>query len=356
MGRRVRSGTSLHALIKMAVPLLQAAEKQCPRTGPGAKPDVPDWLVGVWIMAAVLKKKKSKSGQYRFLSEPRHRREIATASGRDDFLSRSGFFRRYRRAHNLFRAAIRLQAGLAIAEGVTDARQVAADKSLIAARGPAWHKRDRQRGKVPPGVDRDSTWGYSEHDGWVHGYSYEVVVSATPGSTVFPLDATVDTASRSETRSFAGKIDFLPPSTAFVSADSGFDANALGEHVEFDSTGRRTGRRFLCPENPRNPRPKRKPGGADAARARSRELRGLRKKFLKSPRGRRIYARRKKTVEPFNQWFKSLFELDHQVWHRRLDNNQTQIIAALFVYQLLVRYNFRCDRQNGRIQWLLDGL
>jgi hypothetical protein len=341
MGRRASGGTSLQALIRMAVPLLQAAERQCPRTGPGAKPVVPDWLIGALIMVAVLKRKKSKSAQYRFLSTPQQRREIAAAIGRDDFLSRSGFFRRYQRAHKLFREAIRLQGRSAIAEGVTDARQVAVDKSLIAGRGPAWHKRDRQRGKIPAGVDRDSTWGYSEHDGWVQGYSYEVVVSATPEATVFPLDASVATASCSETRSFAEKIDALPPSTEIVSADSGYDANALAERVEYNADGRRTGRRFLCPENPRNRRPKRKPGGADAARAGSRELRRRRKQFLESPRGRRIYARRKKTVEPFNQWFKSLFELDHHVWHRRLDNNRTQILAAVFVYQLLVRHNYR---------------
>jgi hypothetical protein len=356
MGRRASDGASLQALIKMAVPLLQAAERQCPRTGPGAKPVVPDWLIGVLIMVAVLKRKKAKSAQFRFLSTPQHRREIAAALGRDDFLSRSGFFRRYQRAHKLFREAIRLQGQLAIDEGVTDARQVAVDKSLIAARGPAWHKRDRQRGKVPVGVDRDSTWGYSEHDGWVQGYSYEVVVSATPGTTVFPLEASVATASCSETRSFADKIDHLPPSTEFVSADSGYDSNALGERVEYDADGHRTGRRFLSPENPRNRRPKLKPCKADAARAHSRELRRRRKRFLESPRGRRVYARRKKTVEPFNQWFKSLFELEHHVWHRRLDNNQTQILAAVFVYQLLVRYNCRRGHRNGQIQWLIDGL
>ncbi len=355
MGRRGGNGTSLRALTKMAAPLLREAEKQCPRTGPGAKPIIPDWLIGALIMVAVLKRKKTKSAQYRFLNE--HRREFATAVGRKEFPSRSGFFRRYQRAHDLFRAAIRLQGRLAVAEGVANAEQVAVDKSLIAARGPAWHKRDRQRGKVPAGVDRESAWGYSEHDGWVHGYSYEVVVTATPGTTVFPLDASVATASSSETRSFAEKIESLPTSTLFVSADSGYDANALGERIEYDSQGRRTGRRFLCPENPRNHgRPKRKPGGADAARAHSRELRRQRKRFFETPRGRRIYARRKKTVEPFNQWFKSLFELDHHVWHRRLDNNQTQILAATFAYQLLVRYNYRRGHKNGRIQWIIDTL
>lgn len=355
MGTRATSGTCLATLVVMATPLLREAERQCPRTGPGAKPEIPDWCIGVLIMVAVLKKKKSKSAQYRFLSETSNRQEIARNTGIERFPSRSTFFRRYHRAYRLFRTAIRLQGERAIAERVADPQDVAVDKSLIEAHGPPWHKRDRERGKVPAGVDRDSTWGYSEHDGWVQGYSYEAVVTATPGTTVFPLLASVDTASTSETRTFAEKIGDLPKGTKTVSADSGYDANALGEGVEFDKRGRRTGRRFLCPENPRHSGRRRTKGGcADASRARSRALRGERKRFLKSRRGRRIYARRKKTVEPFNQWFKSLFELDSQVWHRGLENNRTQIMAAMFAYQLLVRYNYRRGRKNGRVRSILD--
>jgi hypothetical protein len=341
----------------MAVPLLREAERQCPRTGPGAKPQLPDWWIGVLIMVAVLKHKKCKSAQYRFLSEKSNREQLAQAVGNQRFPARSTFFRRYRRAHHLFRTAVRLQGERAIAEGVTDPCDVAVDKSLIAARGPAWHKRDRERNKVPVGVDRDSTWGYSEHDGWVQGYSYEVVVSATPGTVVFPLQASVDTASTSETRTFSDKIGQLSNATRTVSADSGYDTNAHGEKVEWDDRGRRTGRRFLCPENPRHGgRRKTKPCHADASRAKSRALRRERKRFFSSRHGRRIYSRRKKTVEPFNQWFKSLFELDGCVWHRGLENNRTQISAAIFVYQLLVRYNFKCRQKNGRVRWMLDVL
>jgi hypothetical protein len=60
----------------MAVPIVQEAERQCPRTGPGAKPEIPDWFIGALIMVAVLKRKKSKSSQFRFLSEPQQRRLI----------------------------------------------------------------------------------------------------------------------------------------------------------------------------------------------------------------------------------------------------------------------------------------
>jgi hypothetical protein len=353
MGNRARTDTLVAELVTLAIPTLQEAERQSPRTGPGAKPKTTDWVMAALIMIAVLNKKKRKSAQYRFLQGQRDR--IAAWLGCADFPARATYFRRYHRAHRLYRDAVRLQGTQAIAEGVADPRHVAVDKSLIAAAGPPWHVHDRQAGKTPAGVDKGAAWGYSEYRGWVYGFSYEMVVTATPGTTVFPLLASADVASVSEPRTFLPKIDDLPTQTQTVSADSGYDANYVGEKVERDTEGKRTGRRFLCPENPRNSgRSKTKRGGADASRAESRELRRQRKRFLESERGQRIYARRKQTAEPFNQWFKSLFELEGRVWHRGLDNNRTQILAATFVYQLLVRYNHRCGNDNGRISWILD--
>lgn len=354
MGKRATDSTCVQALLQLAMPFFKAAQEQGSRTGRGRKPDTPDWMVAAMIMIVLLKKRKTKSAQYRFLAE--HRTEVGAWLGVDRFPSRATYFRRYRQAHQLYRTAVRLQGEAAIAEGVTDAKNVAVDKSLMSSQGQPWHQSDRKAGHTPAGVDTDATWGYSEHDGWVFGYSYEVVVSATPQTTVFPLLASVDIASASEPRTFVTKVAELPPSTVTVSADSGYDANYVGEAVEFDEAGRRTGRRFLCPENPRNPRPKTKPCHADASRARSRELRRQRRQFLKSARGRRIYATRKKTVEPLNQWFKALFELDHRVWHRGLDNNRTQVLAGLFAYQLLVRHNHHQGNKNGRICWILDAL
>ena len=355
MGKRATDGTLVSELVRLAVPLLQEAERRAPRTGPGAKPVLPDWLLAGLIMIGVLHKKKSKSAQFRFLCE--RRRECAEWLGVSQFPSRATYYRRYRRAYRLYHEAIRLQGEAAIADGLADPTVVAGDKSLIAAQGPAWHVRDRHKGKVPAGVDRDSTWSYSEHDGWVQGFSYEVVVSATRGSVVFPLLASADTASASETRSFDAKIAALPEGTRIVLADSGYDTNRLGERVEYDVKDRRTGRRFLCPPNPRNnQRPKTKPCAADASRARSRERRTQRIRFYQSRTGRGYYARRRKTVEPFNQWFKSNFELDHRVWHRGLDNNRTQLLGAIFVYQLLVRYNHRRGNENGQVRWILDAL
>lgn len=356
MGQRAKAGTCLASLVKMAVPLCQRAERECPRTGPGRKPDIPDWVMAVLIMVAVLKRKKSKSGQYRFLDE--HRRELRDWLGTGEFPARSTYFDRYRRGHRLFQHAIQLQGRLAIEEGVTDATTVAVDKSLIAARGPLWHASDRKRKRIPKGlhgVDQDSDWGCSQHDGWVQGYSFEIVVSATADATVFPLLASAGTASAKETQTFDAQIADLPEETENVAADTGYDSNHLAERVEWTAEGQRTGRRFLCPENKRGSKPQSRQKAVQP-RDESHRRRLARRKFYKSRRGRAIYRRRGQTVEPFHEWFKSLFELDHRVWHRGLENNQTQLLAALFAYQLLVRYNHRRGQENGRVRWLLDML
>jgi hypothetical protein len=355
MGKRAKADTLLWELVGLALPAIQEAERRFPRTGRGAKPDIPDWVMAALIMVAVLKKRKTKSSQYRYLSE--QRREIASVLRYRRFPSRTTYFRRYRLAHRLYRAAIQIQGEQAITEGIVDETAVAVDKSLLKGLGPAWHKQDRQAGHVPSGVDQDTTWGHSEHHGWVQGYSYLVVVTATPDSLVFPLFATADVANSSEVRSFYADHTCVPIGTRYVLADSAFDANYLGEALEYAADGKPTGRHFLCPENPRNnKRAKTKPGNADASRVHSRDRRRQRRVFLESRRGKRLYARRKKSVEPFNQWFKSLFELEQKVWHRGLENNQTQLLAAIFAYQTLVRYNHHRGNKNGQIRWLLDAL
>jgi hypothetical protein len=356
MGKRAKGGTHLAALVRMAVPLAKQAERDHPRTGPGRKPDHPDWVLAVLIMVAVLKRKKTKSAQFRFITQ--YQQELQEMLGVEALPARSTYFDRYRRAHELFVHAIQLQGEKAIDEGVADPKSVAVDKSLVAARGPLWHKSDRQKNRIPRrlrGVDRDSTWGCSKHDGWVQGYSFEVVVSATKESTVFPLLASAATACEKETTSFDQKIDHLPEETENVLADSGYDSNHVAERIEWEDDRRRTGRRFLCPENRRGSKPQSK-STTQPPRNESHRRRRQRRKFYKSPHGCRLYARRSQTVEPFNEWFKSLFELEDRVWHRGLQNNKTQLLAAIFAYGLLVRYNHRQSHENGQIRWIIDSL
>jgi hypothetical protein len=352
MEARAREGTCLEALVRMAMPLCKTAERQCPRTGPGRPPEFPDWQMAVLIMVAVLARRKSKSAQYRFLFERRDRLERCL--GMRAFPARSTYFDRYRRVHVLFEQAVLLQGRQAITEGVTHARAVAVDKSLLVARGPAWDQRDRRRGRQRRGVDREADWGYSEHHGWVYGYSYEVLVSADLPHVVLPLMVSVGTASCSEQRSFGSKIHRLPKQTRYVLADAAYDSNAYGEAIEYDDHHRTTGRRLVCPLISRAGHPSVGHLPHRGRRERLRQQRGTRLAFFQSPAGKRLYQRRRQTVEPFNEWFKSKFDLRDRVWHRGLCNNATQVTASIFAYQLLVRYHHRRGGNNGSIKWILD--
>jgi hypothetical protein len=185
-----------------------------------------------------------------------------------------------------------------------------------------------------------------------------VVVSAPSQGkgVIFPLLASVDVASRSEKKFLAEQIPLLPPSVHNVLVDSGHDANDLAEAIEYGPDARPTGRHYLCPLQERGGKPAVGKTLHRGRREQRRQHRALRQQFYKSKYGRRLYARRGKSVEPFNQWFKHLFELEHQVWHRGLANNRTMLLAAIFGYQVLVRYSFKCGRRDGQIQWILDGL
>lgn len=349
---RVMEGTCLAELVELAIPICQHAEQVCPRKGPGRKPEIPDWVMTVLIMVVVAKRKKTKTAQFHYLME--HREELTLLLGTNRFPARTTYFDRYRRAYRLFVLAIRLLGAKASRYGWADAETVAVDKSIVAAQGRVRHQR-RRRSK---GIDNDAGWGRNEHDGWVYGYGYEVVVSCGKKGVLWPLLASASTANQSESLSFRKKIPDLPKATRFVLADRGYDADDTCEAIEWNDQNKRTGRRFLCPtiERYNARRPRQQNWKESKSRKRRRAHREARKSFLASPKGKRLYARRSITVEPFNSWFKALFELEERTWHRGLENNQTQLTAAIFIYQLLLRINQKLGNKNGQIKWLLDAL
>ena len=355
MASLTRSSHGLEELVRMAVPLLKSASEQNPRKGPGAKPKIPDYFLGAMIFVGVLKLKKSKSSAYRFLSSFENASLLKRLTGQRVFPSRSTFFDRYRRVYALMEIAIKLQGEKAIKEKIASPKHLAIDKSIMRSKGRPLHKSDRHKKNLPKGIDFQAAWGYSGLRRWVYGYSYEVVVCSSKRSLVFPLIATVSAANAAETTTAIAKVSELPKGVCTVSADSGYDSNKLAECIELHEAGRPNGRKFLCPENPRNRRPVKTATHQSKTQKRSRELRQKRNSYFQKPQSQRVYKQRTKTVEPFNSWFKSLFSLE-RVWHRGLDNNRTTVLTAIFCYQLLIRANFRKGNTNAKIKHILDAL
>jgi len=360
--KRAKEGM-LEELLTLAIPTCQQAERLHPRHGPGAKPQVPDWVLAVMILAGVLLRKKTKTDQYHFWCE--RPQVFARCLPGQRLPGRSSFFARYARVYPLVQTAVRLQGELAIERGWANPTVVAVDKSLIAARGRRFRtarRRDGQLPRVPRGADRDARWGFCTHDGWVQGYSYEALVTAPRrgGGPTWPLLASADAANLNERKSLAEKIPLLHERVQVVTADAGYDANALAEAIEWHTPtpgkrARRTGRRFLCPQVRRRP-----PAGArprqTLERQQHRRLREARQRYLRSPAGRRLFARRKVRSEPFNSHLKSLFELEDRVWLWGLPNNRTVLETAVFAYQILLTYNHLNRRPNARVKWLLHRL
>jgi Transposase DDE domain len=343
-------GRRLADLVQLAIPVCKDAAKELEHTGPGRPPQYQEWQIAVLIVVAVLHKRKSKSSQWRFLKE--HETALRQLLNLEHFPCRDTYCRRYLRVYRLFEKAIELCGKLAVKRHVCCARCVTGDKSLIAARGK------RPKGRKPRRTtDLLAGWCYSAHDGWVWGYSYEVIVTAPRKGLVFPLLASVDTASKNEQKSFAPKVPRLPPSVRDVLLDGAYDGNELAESVESvvcRATGRH--RRCLCPliiragKSAVGQYPQ---GGQRERRRLDRQRRDAR---FHSETVQRMYRRRKQSVEPFNSHLKKLFELEDRVWHRGLDNNRTMILAAIFIYQLLICYAFKHGQRDRQIQWLLDAL
>src|SRR5437016_3197029 len=107
MFKRAKDGTCLGELVRMAIPLCHAAQDQCPRTGPGRPPEYEDRQIAALIMVAMLKKRKSKSSQWRFIEQ--HQQELCSWLDLERLPARSTYFRRYPAAHRLFEQAIVLQ-------------------------------------------------------------------------------------------------------------------------------------------------------------------------------------------------------------------------------------------------------
>lgn len=345
-----KDGACLDRCVTIARSACQQAERDCPRTGPGRKPEVPDWVVATMLVVAILHRKKSRLAQFAFWQARTVRFQVWFPDQR--MLARSQFYQRARGVAALLSLAMKHLGIHAVRRGWADAQIVALDKSLIAARGRKRHSRER---RLRRGVDPDATWSYSEHDRWVFGYSYEVAVSAGKRGTLWPLLASFDTASCSEQKSCLAKLPQLPRQTRYVLADAGYDSNAVGESVEKTTAGRSTQRRFLCPEVPRPQVGKPRCPHSRETRIRQlhRRLRDARRKFTRSLRGRKLYRRRSITVEPFNSRFKQLFDLHDRVWHWGLKNNRVTVLAAFVAYQVLLTYNHQLRQRHARVQQLL---
>jgi hypothetical protein len=221
-------------------------------------------------------------------------------------------------------------------EAVSDATIAASDGSAFATPGPVWHKKDKAAGHIPEGLhglDTQADWIQSTYHGWVYGYKAHVTTSVAPTTVRVVLTATV-TGSACESHILQARLDTLPPIVNTLLLDAGYDDADLLAACAL------RGIEVLAPLS--------KPIGRSSSKQRR-----DRHAYLASAQGKSRYQLRGCTIEPFFATLKELFRLDPLPVQGKI-NASTAILLALYVWNLVVLYNFINNRPLGEVKSVLE--
>jgi hypothetical protein len=221
-------------------------------------------------------------------------------------------------------------------EAVSDGKVAASDGSAFATPGPVWHKRDKAAGRIPDGLhglDTQADWIQSTYHGWVYGYKAHVTTSVAPTTVRVVLTAAV-TGSACESHILQEHLEDLPPVVNTLLLDAGYDdADLLAECAV-------RGIEVLVPLS--------KPVGQSTS-----QQRRDRQAYLASPQGKSRYKLRACTIEPFFATLKDLFRLDPLPVQGKI-NASTVILLALYLWNLVVLFNFMNNHPLGEVKSVLE--
>jgi hypothetical protein len=206
---------------------------------------------------------------------------------------------------------------------------VSADKMMIQARGPVWHRKQQKQGIIPKGLrglDTDGTWSYSKSDGWVYGHGTFCMVACQ--SRILGAFKWMRNSAHEAKRMWleTGKLKGL---ITTVLMDSKADDQGL--FFEFQRQ-----RQMLLLTTPRK--------GADKSPRRKRMV-----PVLKARRNQQLYKQRGYTVEPMQGLVKEIFELE-RCWMRGNANNRWLFAAVGVVVQMHQYRAWQADRSTGAIK------
>lgn len=192
-------------------------------------------------------------------------------------------------------------------------RAVAIDSTPMKAKGGVWHKKDRLKGHVPhSSIDTEAHWGKSDYHGWYYGWKLHLVV--TVAAIWIPLSARLTSANRYDGQEAIALLTEVPPETRFVLGDNHYKTPDILADCRLNN-------RFLVASG-RGPYPH----GDLGVKVRQ-----------------TFHLLRSKTIEPFNQLFKSIFDWHENVPVKGLQRTSLILLAAVLLYQLVLLYQY----ENG---------
>lgn len=227
-----------------------------------------------------------------------------------------------------------LMGNLFVIEGLVNPYILAVDSTLLRSKGKVWHKSSMEKGIVPrSGIDIDARWGISNTRGWIFGYKLHIICNTN--SLIVPLTADVTTANMSDNQvypdltaslSFSGLSEIITKAD-YIVGDPGYDDQFL---YEFSL---KMGFQLVCPIRRYKNTPEERLQLVD---------------FYESPLGQAIYSKRRISVEPLIEHIKSIFRID-PVPTRGFDKVRAIVLLSVLLYQILVYYNCKMQKNNPRI-------
>lgn len=192
------------------------------------------------------------------------------------------------------------------------------DSTPLRAKGGVWHKKDREKGVVPhSSIDTTAHWSKSGYHGWWYGFKLHL--ATTIGSLWIPLAADLTPANVYDAEPAPALVCELPFEIGYVLGDTHYNDPLL------QTTCRLTNRWLIASRHGAYPHTD--PGVAV----------------------RRIFhALRSQAIEPFNALFKNVFEWGGQVPVKGFNRVKLIVLGAVFVYQLILLYQFQLGKPLGQ--------
>lgn len=191
-------------------------------------------------------------------------------------------------------------------------RAVAADSTLLRAKGGVWHKRHRQAGVVPhTSIDTEAGWTKSGWHGWVYGWKLHLITVVA--GVWIPLAAQLTPANAddsTEAEELLREVE-LPCDVRYLLGDQHYNTPLLRRMCAMQG--------WLLVATHRGKRQFNDAG---------REVRRI------------FHKLRSVAIENFNEHFKGIFDGHTQVPTKGLVATRRFALGAIFVYQLALLYRF----------------
>lgn len=197
-------------------------------------------------------------------------------------------------------------------------RAAAVDRTMLRTAGGVWHKKDRAIGVVPhSSIDLEAGWSKSGYHGWWYGWKLPLAVAV--GWVWIPLAAELTVANVGDNLLAPKLLDELPAEVRYVLGDTHY------HDPEVRVACHTRGRELVATRRGAHPHTE---GGVEV---------------------RRIFHKlRSQSIEPFNGLFKDFFGWQKNMPVKGLVKSQLCALGAIFLYQLILFYQYEEGLQVGK--------